>query len=456
MSELKSINPYSGELNKVYTAHTDKETEDKLNLSHGAFLKWRKTSLDERRKILLSCASVLEENLNKYAALITREMGKVIKESKAEIQKSAWICRYYAENGGTFLADESLDVSEGRGKLVYDPLGTILAVMPWNFPFYQVFRFAPPTLMAGNVAVLKHASNVPGCSLAIEDIFRKAGLPDGVFQSLLISSSEVGKVIEHDAVKAVTLTGSAGAGSKVAAKAGKEIKKTVLELGGSDPFIVFEDADVEEAAKTAARARLINCGQSCIAAKRFVIQSSVYEKFSSVFKNTIEQMKFGDPMHEDTDFASLSSEQMANELSEQVKASKENGARLQWAHEEVVSRNTFFKPSILENIQPDSPAWSEELFGPVASFFSFDDDEQAVEIANSSPYGLGASIWSANINKAQQVARDIESGLIYINNLVASRPDLPFGGVKHSGYGRELSFLGIREFTNQKAIWFPR
>lgn len=455
MSELKSINPYSGELNKVYAAYTIKETEAKLSLSHDAFKKWRNTSMDERKNVLLLCARILEDNVEKYAILITREMGKVIKESKAEIQKCAWVCRYYAEHGASFLADQTLDISNGHGKLVYDPLGTILAVMPWNFPFYQVFRFAPPALMAGNVAVLKHASNVPGCSLAIEDIFRQAGLPEGVFQSLLISSSGVGKVIAHEAVKAITLTGSAGAGSKVAAKAGEEIKKTVLELGGSDPFIVFADADVENAAKIAARARLINCGQSCIAAKRFIIHSSVYEKFSAVFKNTIKQMKFGDPMQEDTDFASLSSLEMAQELKAQVKASKESGATIQWTLDEVVSRNAFFKPSILENIPPNSPAWSEELFGPVASFFSFDDDDQATEIANSSHFGLGASIWTENISKAQHIAREIESGLIYINDLVASRPDLPFGGVKQSGYGRELSFLGIREFTNQKSIWFP-
>jgi succinate-semialdehyde dehydrogenase/glutarate-semialdehyde dehydrogenase len=450
---LKSVNPYNGELLGEFDEHGNNFINSAIDKAEFTFKKSRKTSFKYRAERMFNCAKILRENKKSYALMITGEMGKVIKESLAEVEKSAWVCEYYAQHAEKFLEDERLNVHDGTSYLVYDPLGIILAIMPWNFPFYQVFRFAPPAVMAGNVVLLKHASNVPQCALIIEDIFKKAGFGEGTFQTLLVRSDKVNKIIDDPRIKAVTITGSTEAGISVAKRAGLNIKKSVLELGGSDPFIILKDADINSAAGTAAKARMINCGQSCIAAKRFIIEEKIYNEFMLKFQENLHRLKFGNPLDESSDYASMANRELKEILAIQVNESLNKGANIFWKDNQTPEQGAFYNPTIINNITPGMPAYEEEIFGPVASVFKVKNDLEAVEQANNSEFGLGASIWSQDIKRAQNIARDIESGVVYINGMVASRPEIPFGGIKKSGYGRELSYLGIREFVNQKTIF---
>ncbi|MBT0812629.1 NAD-dependent succinate-semialdehyde dehydrogenase [Litoribacter ruber] len=452
---MKSINPYTGETLKLYNPHSELQINEAITRAHDTYLEWRKTPFSEKSSLMNKAADILESKKDHYAKLISLEMGKMMKEAVAEIEKCAWVCRYYAEKAEGFLADTPLELPDDKkAKLKYNPLGVILAVMPWNFPFWQVFRFAAPNLMAGNTGLLKHASNVPQCALAIEEIFQEAGFPEGCFQSLLISSDKVKSILHHPHVKAATLTGSEKAGEIIASQAGEVLKKTVLELGGSDPFIVLADADVEKAAKTAAKARMINFGQSCIAAKRFIVHGDIYDSFVEIFKKEIENLKQGDQFDEEADFCCMARPDLAAELYEQVNKSIEMGAKVILDGGRPEEGSAIFSPYIISEITPEMPAYSEEMFGPVATIFKVSSEEEAIKIANDSPYGLGSSLWTSDMDKADTLAAQIESGAVFVNGLVASSPYLPFGGIKRSGYGRELAELGIKEFVNIKTVTF--
>ncbi|MCS5490328.1 NAD-dependent succinate-semialdehyde dehydrogenase [Algoriphagus limi] len=451
---IQSINPFTGEILKEFDPFDELQIEAALAKSEAAFRKWKNSDFSDRKKLMKSAAQELRKNRDDYALLLTQEMGKVIKESQAEIEKCAWVCDYYADNAENFLKSKSIELPDGAAaKVIYQPLGAILAVMPWNFPFWQVFRFAAPTLMAGNTGLLKHASNVPQAALAIQKVFERAGFPEGVFQTLLIDSKATNKIIADPRIKAVTLTGSEKAGSAVASTAGKHIKKSLLELGGSDPFIVMADADVKKAAQTAAKARMINFGQSCIAAKRFIVEESVFEEFVEVFKQEIQSMKFGDPENPNSDFACMAREDLAFELYEQVEKSVKAGAKILLGGKKPEKGKALFEPTILTDIPKDAPVYSEELFGPVASIFKVKNETEAIALANDSEFGLGGSLWSQDLQKAEKLAAEIETGAVFINSLVASNPHLPFGGIKKSGYGRELSQEGILEFVNIKTVY---
>jgi len=454
MTQISSINPYTGEILKKFTSPTEQGLETAIASGEAAFDAWKKTSFELRSGLMKKAAQRLRDKKENYARLISLEMGKVIKESRSEIEKCAWVCDYYADQAESFLADLKIDLPEGaKAKVKHQPLGIIMAVMPWNFPFWQVFRFAAPTLMAGNVGVLKHASNVPQCALAIEEVFTAAGFPKGVFQSLLIDSKTTTKLISDTRIKAVTLTGSEKAGASVASEAGKNIKKSLLELGGSDPFIVLNDADVNLAATTAVKSRMINFGQSCIAAKRFIIESGVYDQFLERFIEELAKLKKGDPMDEETDFACMARGDLAIELYEQVKKSVDLGAKLLLGGKIPMKDSPFFEPTILTEIPKNAPAYSEELFGPVALIFKVENEREAVMLANDSEFGLGGSLWTRNLEKGEKLAEQIETGAVFINSMTASNPHLPFGGVKKSGYGRELSRNGILEFVNSKTVY---
>ncbi|GAA5037529.1 succinate-semialdehyde dehydrogenase [Marivirga lumbricoides] len=450
---IESRNPLTNVVEKTFEEESDKNIEDKLIKAELAYTKWKNTSFEERSKLMKKAAEVLKKNKEAYANIMTIEMGKAKREGISEIEKCALACEYYAENAEDFLANAPLDVPSGKAYIAHDPMGIVLAIMPWNFPFWQVFRFAGPNLMAGNVGLLKHASNVPQCALAIQEVFQEAGFPKEVFQSLLIGSGKINSLIDDDRVKAVTLTGSEGAGIKVAERAGKNLKKSVLELGGSDPFIVLKDADIEKAAKTAAKARMINNGQSCIAAKRFIIEASIADEFLEVFKAEMQAIKLGDPMSEEFDYGPMASEDFAEDLLKQVSKSVEMGAEIITGGKRPDREGAFFEPTILFKVEPGMPAYEEELFGPVAVVLIAEDEEEAINIANDSRFGLGGSLWTKDIVRGQQIVRKINSGSVYINQLMASHPAVPFGGVKKSGYGRELSHLGIKEFVNQKTVW---
>jgi len=450
---MHSINPATGEILRSFEPHSAAQIEGSLQGAAAVFRQWRMTSFEERARLMHKASDLLRRDLAQLAGIITTEMGKPIVEAEAEIEKCALTCAYYAKNSERLLADEARPSTAAESYIQYTPLGVILAIMPWNFPFWQVFRFAAPALMAGNTAILKHASNVPQCALAIEDIFRKAGFPEGSFRALLVPGSAVTPLIESSQIAAVTLTGSEAAGSSAAACAGRALKKTVLELGGSDPFIVLEDADLEAAARVGVRARYQNTGQSCIAAKRFLVAAPVWNEYQERFLAEVRALKMGDPLERDTRIGPLARPDLLDDLDRQVRASVAFGAKLLLGGERRGGRGNFYLPTILTEVPPDSPAGCEEVFGPVAALMRVRDAEEAVRIANSSPYGLGSNVWTADITRARKLARDIEAGQVFINGMVMSDPRLPFGGVKRSGYGRELSEFGIREFVNVQTVW---
>jgi succinate-semialdehyde dehydrogenase/glutarate-semialdehyde dehydrogenase len=449
---VASVSPLTGELLREFEQHSDDAVESKIALAAATFREYRKIPFAQRAVWMVRAAEILESEKEKFGRMMTQEMGKTLKSAVQEAEKSASGCRYYAENAERFLADEKATTNAARSFIRYQPIGPVLAVMPWNFPFWQVFRFAAPALMAGNVGLLKHASNVPQCALAIEVIFRRAGFPEGTFQTLLIGSERVNQVIADRRIAAVTLTGSVGAGISVATQAGKELKKSVLELGGSDPFIVMPSADLDRAAETAVQARVINNGQSCIAAKRFIVHQEIAEQFEQKFVARMASLKVGDPMDPNTDVGPLATADVLQGLEKQVQETVKMGARVLLGGKRLDRKGNFFAPTVLANIPKGSPAFDDELFGPVASLYRAKDMAEAIEIANNSIFGLGACAWTNDPAERELFINEIESGLAFINGMVASDPRIPFGGVKHSGYGRELSHHGIREFVNVKSV----
>lgn len=454
MSYFRSINPWNGEILQEYPLTTPAAVEQALALAEHCFDSWRSQSSLEKSDLFRRLAQVLRARKEELARLISLEVGKVISESRAEIEKCALVCEFYAERVDEFLAPESILLpDQKKAKVIFQPLGIILAVMPWNFPFWQVFRFAVPTLIAGNVGLLKHASNVPQCALAIQDLFAEAGFPGGCFQSLLLDGPRATALLDDPRIKGVSLTGSEKAGATVAAAAGKNLKKSLLELGGSDPFIVLADADLPLAASTAVKARMVNFGQSCIAAKRFIIEEPVYDAFVDLFLQELEKLKPGSPLDEHASYACLARPDLAAELYEQVRKSVALGARVLLGGKAPVPGSACFEPTVLENIPKGSPAYSEEFFGPVASIFKVNSAQEAIALANATEFGLGASIWTSNLSRGAELAALVESGAVFLNAQVASHPMLPFGGIKKSGYGRELSKQGILEFVNQKTIY---
>ncbi|HET7457666.1 MAG TPA: NAD-dependent succinate-semialdehyde dehydrogenase [Gemmatimonadaceae bacterium] len=454
---IASINPTTGETLESFSADTDAEIERKLVRADAAFRTWRRRPVAERAAVVARAGEILEAEKEQFGRTMTLEMGKTLKAAIEEAAKCASACRYYAEHAERFLAPEVVrDDSEGRDYVAFQPLGAVLAVMPWNFPFWQVIRFAAPALCAGNVGLLKHASNVPRSAMALEDLFRRAGAPEGVFQTLLIGSDAVQRVLEDARVAAATLTGSEPAGSSVAATAGKHIKKTVLELGGSDPFIVLPSADLAAAAETGVRARMINNGQSCIAAKRFIVHEAVADEFERRFVDRVRALRVGDPLHAETDVGPLATPQIVEDTERQVRDSVARGARLVVGGARIDGPGNFFAPAVLADIPKDAPAYREEVFGPVALLFRVPTIDAAIALANDSDFGLGASAWTTDDAEARRLADEIESGSVFINAMVASDPRFPFGGVKHSGYGRELSAYGLREFVNVKTVRWTR
>ena len=450
---IATVNPATGKTVRTFTPLSEPELDARLQCAADTFRRYRKTPLAERTRMLLRAAEILESEKEKFGRLMVMEMGKTLKAAVEEAAKCAWGCRYYAEQAERFLADEVVETSATRSLVTYQPIGPVLAIMPWNFPFWQVFRFAAPALAAGNVGLLKHASNVPQCALAIQDIFRRAGFPEGCFQTLLIETDRVRRVIEDPRIVAATLTGSTGAGSHVASAAGKQIKKTVLELGGSDPFIVMPSADLDAAARTAVKARTINNGQSCIAAKRFIVAESIADEFERRLVAGMERLVVGDPLDAATDIGPLANEAQVKTLADQIARSVATGARLLTGGYRLDRPGYYFAPGVLTGIKEDSPAYNEEIFGPVALLFRVRDIDEAIRIANDSEFGLGASAWTGNQRERDRFIQDLEAGMVFINSMVASDPRVPFGGVKRSGYGRELSHYGIREFVNIKTVW---
>ncbi len=450
---IQSINPANGQVIAAYDEYTPEQIDAALSEASAAFRNWRKTSYEERARLLQAAAATLRGNKARYASLMTAEMGKPIVESEAEIEKCAWNCEYYAENGERFLSNEEIATNARLSYVQFDPLGVVLAIMPWNFPFWQVFRFAAPALVAGNTALLKHASNVSGCALAIEEVFRESGFMPGAFRTLLVPGSQAEALIADPRIQAVTLTGSEAAGRQVASAAGRALKKAVLELGGSDPYIVLEDANVEGAASTAARARNINSGQSCIAAKRFIVVDGVAGEFEERFCQAISALRVGDPTDRATQIGPLARGDLRDALQSQVERSVAMGAKVALGGGSIDGAGYFYNPTVLTHVTPEMPVFREETFGPVAAVIRVRDSEEAIALANSSDYGLGSSLWTGDIERGRQLASQIESGAVFINGMVASDPRLPFGGVKRSGYGRELSSFGIREFVNVKTVW---
>lgn len=451
---IATINPATGELLKTFEPNTDAEIADKLNLGQQAYLHYRQTDYAKKAFWMQKAADILELEKAEFAKLMTLEMGKPFTSAIAEVEKSASVCRYYAEHAANFLADVAVHTEASHSFVRYQPIGIILAVMPWNFPFWQVFRFVAPALMAGNVGLLKHASNVPQCALAIEEIIQRAGFPQGVFQTLLIGAAKVADLIADDRVKAATLTGSEPAGASLAAAAGKQIKKTVLELGGSDPFIVLESADIETAVVTATTARMLNNGQSCIAAKRFIVVEAIADKFEKLLLEKFLALKVGDPMLSDTDLGPLATPDLLKEIDAQVQACVKSGAKVLIGGHPLLDRpGNFYPPTIIKDIPPGSPSALEEFFGPVAMLFRVPDIDAAIALANATPFGLGASAWTTNAQESDRLIAEIEAGAVFINSMVKSDPRLPFGGIKRSGYGRELSIQGIQEFVNVKTVW---
>jgi len=448
-----SINPATGEILRTYAAHDDGEVEAGLARAAETFHTYRKTSFAERARLLNRAADILDEERESLARLMTAEMGKTLQSARDEAAKCALACRYYVEHGEEFLADEPIATSAKRSFVRYQPLGPVLAVMPWNFPFWQVWRFLAPALMAGNVGLLKHASNVPGCALAIEEIVNKAGFPPGAFQTLLIESKRIEGVLADPRVVAATLTGSEGAGSSVAAIAGKHLKKTVLELGGSDPFIVMPSADIDLAVATAVKARLVNGGQSCIAAKRFIVHRDIYERFAAAFTKAMAKVTVGDPLDPATGIGPLATASIRHDVTEQVDKSVAAGARLLTGGKPFPGPGFYYPPTVLDRIPTEAPAYREEVFGPVGLLFEVPNMDAALGLANGTDFGLGSSVWTRDAGEVERFTAEIEAGQVFVNAMVASDPRVPFGGVKRSGYGRELSRHGIREFVNAKTVW---
>lgn len=448
--EFKSTNPHTGKEIATYREHTEKEINDILEKSRVAFESWREVPVKERCELLVNVGGVLRNNIEKYAKTMTLEMGKPISEARGEINKCAWVCDFYAENAERFLADEIIETDAAESFVSHDPIGTVLAIMPWNFPYWQVFRFAAPTLAAGNTGLLKHAPNVFGCATHIEEIFLEAGFPAGVFQNLIIHHDKSEKIISNDIVKAVTLTGSERAGKSVGALAGKYLKKSVLELGGNNAFIVLEDADMEEAVKTGITARMMNSGQSCIAAKRFILVGDAYDKFLPGFIEGVKSIKRGEPMDNSTEIGPLARKDLADELHKQLKKSVEKGAKIEVGGKQ---ESAFHEPTVLSGVEPGMPAFDEETFGPVAAIIRAKDVDEAFKLAANSRYGLGVSLFTGDVEKARRHISRAPDGAFFINELVKSDPRLPFGGTGKSGYGRELSREGIHEFINKKTVY---
>lgn len=451
---LNSINPVNNKLIRSYEEMDSHQITEIISLADEEFYRWRETELTSRIDLMKNAAGILRENVDIYAKLMTLEMGKPFLQAKAEVEKCAWVCDYYAGNAAKFLQDEIIKTEASKSFVTYQPLGVILAIMPWNFPFWQVFRFAAPNLIAGNTGVLKHASNVSGCALAIEDVFKQAGFPENVFKTLLVSSKNIDQIIANEKIKAVTLTGSVSAGKAVSSLAGSLIKKTVLELGGSDPYVVLEDADLRLAATACVNSRLINAGQSCIAAKRFIVVESVFDEFEKLFLQFMSAKKMGDPFDEVNDLGPQASIQLRDELHQQVMKSVEQGAEIILGGYKPQSKGAFYPPTILRNVKPGIVAFEEELFGPVAALIKAKDENEAIELANSSKFGLGSALFTKDTSKGEKIAREkLNAGSCFINDFVKSDPRLPFGGIKESGYGRELSPLGIKEFVNIKTVY---
>jgi succinate-semialdehyde dehydrogenase / glutarate-semialdehyde dehydrogenase len=450
---IASINPATGLVLREFQPHSPTDVENKLGLAIRIFRTFRRTTFAERAKWMLRAADILESEKRKLGEVMTSEMGKTLVSAIAEAEKCAVGCRYYAENTEKHLADETISTNASHSFIRYQPLGPVLAVMPWNFPFWQVFRFAAPALMAGNVGLLKHASNVPRCAMEIEDIFLRAGFPEGCFQSLLVESQRVEALIKDDRIVAVTLTGSEPAGRSVASIAGGEIKKSVLELGGSDPFIVMPSADLKAAIGTAVKARTINNGQSCIAAKRFIVASGIYDKFERAFVDAMRNLRVGDPMDASTDIGPLATPKIREDLHTQVRRAVDAGAKLLCGGEKLGGPGNYYSPTVIAEVPRSAEVYREELFGPVAMLFRVDNAAAAIALANDSSFGLGSSVWSRDETDIAEFIDGIDAGQVFINGMVASDPRLPFGGVKRSGYGRELAAFGIREFVNIKTVW---
>lgn len=448
--EFKSINPYNGEEVGTYSAHTSSEIENILDTSAEIFKTWSRKPLAYRTDLIKKAGEVLRDNLEEYAQVITKEMGKPISESRAEVNKCAWVCDFYAEKAEIFLSPEFIKTDAEDSFVRNDPMGAVFAIMPWNFPFWQVFRFAAPTLTAGNTGLLKHAPNVFGCAIKIEEVFKKAGYPKGVFQNLIIHHDQTEKIIAHDAVKAVTLTGSERAGAAVAQLAGKYIKKSVLELGGNNSFIVWEDADIDRAVKTAVSARMLNCGQSCIAAKRFILLERIYDEFVEKFIDAVSRLKAGDTLDETTRVGPLARKDLADQLNRQIKDSVEQGASILLGGKKS---DCFHEPTILGKVKPGMRVFDEETFGPLAAVLKAKSIDEAFELSERSKFGLGTTVFTRNKAKAVELAYKVSDGAYFVNELVKSDPRLPFGGTKHSGYGRELAKEGILEFVNKKTVY---
>jgi succinate-semialdehyde dehydrogenase / glutarate-semialdehyde dehydrogenase len=450
---ISSINPATGERLRSFQAHDHAEVEARVSRAVTAQRAWRTISLEDRAARMRVVAGILEEDTNTFARLMTLEMGKPIAAARAEAEKCAWVCRFYAEHAAAFLAREQVETDATRSWIEYQPMGLVLAIMPWNFPFWQVFRFAAPAIMAGNAGLLKHAANVPQCALAIEEVFRRAGFDDGIFSTLLIESDRVAAVIADPRIAAVTLTGSEGAGRAVGEGAGRALRKSVLELGGSDPFIVMPSADLEMAVTTAVKARMINNGQSCIAAKRFIVHERIAGEFERAFVEGVKALQVGDPMNERVDIGPLATEGIRDGVARQVEETVAAGARVLTGGHRRDGTGWYFEPTVLVDAAPGTPAYTEEIFGPVATLFRVPGLDEAIRLANDVRFGLGASAWTTDAAERDRFTSELEAGLVFINAMVASDPRLPFGGVKHSGYGRELGVHGIREFVNVKSVW---
>lgn len=450
----KSINPSTGKEIKSYQEMSYEDVDSIITKSNAAFISWRDIDFSARKSFMKRVGGILRERKEKYALLMTEEMGKPIKQSYAEVEKCVWVCDYFADNAETFLADTIIDTEASNSFVTFQPLGVVLAIMPWNFPFWQVFRFAAPNLMAGNTGILKHASNVTGCALAIEEVFHDAGFPENVFRTIILPSKEVGKVIENKNIAAVTITGSVGAGKSVAEKAGSVLKKVVLELGGSDPYLVLEDADLEQAAAACVYSRLINAGQSCIAAKRFIVVESVYDEFERLFLENMKSKKMGDPFDENNELGPQASISLRDELHKQVEESINKGAKLLLGGKILEGNGAYYPPTVLSNVKKGMPAYDEELFGPVAALIKVKDEAEGINVANDTIFGLGAAVFTIDEKRGEEIAtKYLNAGCCFVNDFVKSDPRLPFGGIKESGYGRELSSYGIKEFVNVKTVY---